>query len=200
MGLFYEEPPTEAMIRGARPLASDIRQILPLLAQHQYPLQAAPLAPLGEAASGIDIYLREFQGNTRPTPIRLEDISGKAYDRTEFRGQVTLLNFWATWCPPCVEEIPSLNRLQQKFEGRPFELVSINYAQDKQTVADFLQRVDVDFAVLLDPDGEYAKSWNVITFPSTFVIDKNGHIRYGVNAAIDWDDPELIETLEQLMR
>ena len=198
--LFFEDPPTEAMIRAAQPLARNIRQMLPLLATHDYPLRAEPLAKPAAASAGIDIYLREFSGSTRPTPIRLEAIGGKRFERTEFRGKVTLVNFWATWCPPCVEEIPSLNRLQAKFEGRPFELISINYAQDRETVAEFLQRIDVDYPVLLDPDGAYAKSWNVISFPSTFVIDKSGHIRYGVNAAIDWDDPQLLDRLEQLMR
>jgi thiol-disulfide isomerase/thioredoxin len=110
-----------------------------------------------------------------------------------------VVNFWATWCPPCIEEIPSLNRLQALMQGRPFEIISINYAQDKSTVEKFLQRVDVNFPVLLDPDGNYAKSWKVISFPSTFVIDKQGNIRYGVNAAIAWDSPELIDKLSALL-
>ena len=200
MSLFYEDPPTEAMIQAARPLARHIRRMLPLLAQHDYPLKAAPLVTTVETKSGIDIYLREFEGNTRPGPIALRDISGKPFDRAEFAGKVTLVNFWATWCPPCIEEIPSLNRLQRKLDGQPFELISINYAQDRDTVSKFLQKIPVEFPVLLDTDGAYAKSWNVISFPSTFVIDKSGHIRYGVNAAIDWDAPELLDKLEQLMR
>jgi len=199
MSLFYEDPPTAAMLRGAEPLARNLRQLLPLLAQHDYPLEPAPLATPAATKSGIDIYLREFRGNARPGPIRLRDISGKTIARENFAGRVTLVNFWATWCPPCIEEIPSLNRLKRNLEGRPFELLSINYAEDSATVSEFLQRIQVDFPVLLDSNGDYAKTWNVISFPSTFVIDKTGHIRYGVNAAIDWDDPELLQRLEDLM-
>ena len=199
MSLFYEDPPTAAMLRGAEPLARNLRQLLPLLAQHDYTLEPAPLTTPAATKSGIDIYLREFRGNARPGPIRLRDISGKTIARENFAGRVTLVNFWATWCPPCIEEIPSLNRLKRNLEGRPFELLSINYAEDSATVSEFLQRIQVDFPVLLDSNGDYAKTWNVISFPSTFVIDKTGHIRYGVNAAIDWDDPELLQRLEDLM-
>ena len=199
MSLFYEEEPTAAMQRAAQPVARSIGQILPLLARQKFPLQPVTLVPGGSTASGIDVYLKDFQGQRQPGAINLKDIDGNAVVRTSFAGQVTVINFWATWCPPCIEEIPSLNRLQALMQGRPFELISINYAQDKNTVVDFLQRIDVDFPVLLDPDGDYAKSWNVISFPSTFVIDKQGVIRYGVNAAIAWDSPELIDKLEALL-
>jgi thiol-disulfide isomerase/thioredoxin len=199
MSLFYEEPPSDAMIAESQPVARSIRQVLPLLARHDYALQALPLAAPAQSKSGIDIYLKEYHGRTRPGPIRLDDIDGGSFVRTDFSGKVTLVNFWATWCPPCIEEIPSLNRLKTKLAGRPFELISINYAQNRNTVLDFLQRIRIDFPVLLDPRGEQAAAWQVISYPSTFIIDRTGNIRYGVNAAIDWDSPELIEKLEALM-
>ncbi|MCW9030916.1 MAG: TlpA family protein disulfide reductase, partial [Gammaproteobacteria bacterium] len=119
--------------------------------------------------------------------------------KNNYKGQVTVINFWATWCRPCVEEIPSLNRLKQKMAGLPFELISINYAEDKKTILEFMRMVKVEFPVLLDQEGNFAKQWNVIAYPSTFVIDKNGKIQYGVNAAIEWDDPELIKQLKTLL-
>jgi len=82
---------------------------------------------------------------------------------------------------------------------RPFELISINFAEKRDTVAAFMQRVKVDFPVLLDVDGRHAEAWNIISYPSTFVIDPQGRIRYGVNAAIDWDDPDILPKLEALM-
>lgn len=83
--------------------------------------------------------------------------------------------------------------------GLPFELISINYAEDKETILEFMKKVQVDFPVLLDQDGNFARQWNVITYPSTFVIDKNGKIQYGVNAAIEWDNPELIKKIKTLL-
>lgn len=200
MSLFYEDPPTAAMTTAANSLAQDISRLLPLLAQHDYPRQAAPLAEGSLPESGIDLYLTKFSGKTRPPAIRLTDIGGLKVERSDYTGGVTLVNFWATWCPPCVEEIPSLNRLKTKLADRPFELISINYAQQRSEVLAFMEKVAVDFPVLLDIEGDHAAAWQVISYPSTFVIDRQGHIRYGVNAAIDWDSPELIEKLEELMR
>jgi len=199
MSLFYEEEPTDAMRKGAQPIPRSIRQMLPLLAHHKVPPQPVTLNALADSKTGVDIYLKNFKGQAKPPAIDLWDISGKRQQRTNFAGRVSVVNFWATWCPPCIEEIPSLNRLKRQMEGRPFELISINYAEDKATVLDFMQKIEVDFPVLLDASGEHAKSWKVISYPSTFVIDMQGNIRYGVNAAIEWDSPELVQQLEALM-
>ena len=199
MSLFYEEPPTEEMRRAAEPIPDTLRRMLPLLAHHEVPERQIALSSDAQTASGIDIYLKEFNADIRPASLSLDDIDGNRVIRENFAGKVTLVNFWATWCPPCVEEIPSLNRLQQTMAGRPFELISINYAEERERVAAFLERVEVEFPVLLDLDGRHAKAWNVTSYPSTFVIDRQGRIRYGVNAAIDWDDPELLSRLRALM-
>ena len=83
--------------------------------------------------------------------------------------------------------------------GLPFELISINYAEDKQAILNFMKKVNVEFPVLLDQEGNFAQKWNVITFPSTFIIDKEGKIQYGVNAAIEWDDPEFIKKIKSML-
>jgi thiol-disulfide isomerase/thioredoxin len=199
MSLFFEQPATAAMIRQAESIPASLRQLLPLLARHPISAEVPPLPEMEPVGSGIDIYLRDFRGDVPVLELVLEDVDGNTYVKRDFAGQVTLVNFWASWCAPCIEEIPSLNRLKQKMAGRPFELISINYAEQRDTVAEFLRRVEVEFPVLMDFDGRYAEAWNVISYPSTFVIDTHGRITYGVNAAIDWDDPQLIERLEALM-
>ena len=199
MSLFYQHPPTAEMHDSAAAIPAVMRKMLPLLARHELPRQPAPMRENAAAKSGIDIYLREFSAEVRPSGLDMEDVDGRRVVKTDFTGKVTLINFWATWCPPCVEEIPSLNRLQQKMDGRPFELISVNFAERRDAVAAFMQQVAVDFPVLLDLDGRHAEAWNITTYPSTFVIDPRGRIRYGVNAAIDWDDPQLIDKLEALM-
>ena len=199
MSLFFKEAPTPAMLEGAAQIPRDLRRMLPLLARHPVPVEPVSMRAGAPADSGIDMYLEEFGADIRPQPLDLENIEGQRVVENDFTGKVTLVNFWASWCAPCIEEIPSLNRLKQKMAGRPFQLISINYAEDRKTVADFMQRVPIDFPVLLDVDGEQAAAWRVISYPSTFVIDKRGRIRYGVNAAIDWNDPELLGKLEALM-
>jgi len=200
MSLFYTEEPTPAMHNSAQPIPASIRQLLPVLARHGIPATPIPMKKTLTAKSGIDIYLKDFHGNSEPEAFTLTDINGNTMVKSDFTEKVTVVNFWASWCPPCVEEIPSLNRLQKKMEGRPFELISINYAEDKNTVSSFMQKTDVDFPVLLDLSGATAHRWKVITYPSTFVIDRQGKFRYGVNAALEWDAPELIQKLESLMK
>jgi len=199
--LFYDEPASPEMRQSANSVAATLARLAPLLATHAVPQQAIALAhDNATKASGIDIYLRPYEGNIRPGVIDLLDVDGQRFRRDNFSNKVTLINFWATWCPPCVEEIPSLNRLQQAMQGQPFELISINYAEDPVTVSAFMRKVNVEFPVLMDITGEYARRWNVITYPSTFVLDTRGVIRYGVNAAIAWDDAQVIERLSELAR
>jgi peroxiredoxin len=145
-----------------------------------------------------DIKLSSFAGNPLPPAIDLPDASGQRIKLHDYRGKITVVNFWASWCPPCVEEIPSLNRLREQMQGQPFELISINYADSPEKIHEFMSRVNVQFPVLIDPNGKVSQQWNVIGFPSTFVIGKDGKIQYGVNAAIQWDAPEVINALKAL--
>lgn len=199
MSLFYQQEITTAMQQQAAPLPAQINRMLPLLEKHAKLVVPIAFQNKDSTSSGIDIYLKPYHGQVSPAPFKLADTSGQTIHKSRFTGKVTIINFWATWCPPCLQEIPSLNRLKQKMQGLRFELISINYAEDKQTILDFLHRVQVDFPVLLDHEGELAKQWRVISYPSTFIIDPQGNIRYGVNAAIEWDSPELISRLKSLL-
>lgn len=199
MSLFYQHEPTLQMRQQAKQLPANIYKMLTLLEKNPFPAKPIPLAANKHHASGIDIQLKSFSGNTQPVAIKLPDSQGNIISKPDFKGKVTVVNFWATWCPPCISEIPSLNRLKQKMQGMPFELISINYAEDKDTIKSFMQQVNVNFPVLLDHDGEFAKQWKVISYPSTFIIDPSGKIRYGVNAAIEWDNPELIARIKSLL-
>jgi len=142
--------------------------------------------------------IQAFRGDSIPSPFTLKDSNKKTIVMDNFKNKVTVVNFWATWCPPCVEEIPSLNRLRQKMKGKPFELISINYAESSQTIDNFLKKINVEFPVLLDIDGSVSTKWNVVAFPSTFVIGPDGKIHYGINAAIRWDSDEIVTLLNSL--
>ncbi|WP_455207508.1 TlpA disulfide reductase family protein [Kaarinaea lacus] len=199
--LFFSEDDAPEALQAIANLPRDIKTSIQLLEKIPSPLTPAPMKkqfqPLG---SGIDIRLIPFKGKFQPYPIDLKDASGKRYQRDKYTNQITVINFWATWCPPCVQEIPSLNRLREKMQGIPFELVSINYAESPATIQEFLQKVDVNFPVLLDETGEVSVHWKVVAFPSTFIIGPDGKIHYGVNAAILWDSPEVIKSIQNLYR
>jgi len=198
MSLFYQKQPTPQMKKGALDVSNSIDTMLKLLSQHKTPNKIIALKKTAVEKSGIDIYLKAFKGKAKPLSIRLHDTDGNLFEKNNFKDKITVINFWATWCPPCVEEIPSLNRLKQKMQGQDFELISINYAEDKAVIDNFMKKINVEFTVLLDLNGDFAKQWNVISYPSTFIIDKTGNIKYGVNAAIEWDNPELIKKIQSM--
>ncbi|MCW9048198.1 MAG: TlpA family protein disulfide reductase [Gammaproteobacteria bacterium] len=198
ISLFYDENPTAEIKNHIKALPPNIKKMIAFLDKKTVPVNPVPLNNREKIKSGIDIDLKKFKGKTEPLVINLLDAHGVQFNKNNYKNRVTVVNFWATWCPPCVEEIPSLNRLKQKMKGKAFDLISINYAEDKQVILDFLKEVDVDYPVLMDQDGRFAKKWNVITYPSTFLIDKNGKIIYGVNSAIVWDAPEVIDIINAL--
>ena len=197
---FYEDNPGNESRKQFHQLAKNMKMMILMLKKETVPLSPVTLKKLtSKKYNGIDIALKPYKGVVKPVAIKLRNAYGNKVIKTNFKKQVTVINFWATWCPPCVKEIPSLNRLKKKMRGKPFELISINYAEDQETILNFMKKVNVEFPVLLDPNGSFAKKWNVLTYPSTFVIDTNGNIKYGVNAAIEWDSEEVIEKLKNLL-
>jgi thiol-disulfide isomerase/thioredoxin len=170
-----------------------------LLSQHPAPSQAKPLQ--GEALLRGEIQTLVKLAQPKPVkPFVLRTIDGQVYDSSVFDSRVVLLNFWATWCPPCVEELPSLNRLQQRYAAEELLVVSIDFRETPQEMADFLRDTPVEFPVLMDLDGEVSLDWGVFSFPSSFIIDRQGRVRYAANRAIDWDSEEVWQAVDSLLK
>ena len=123
-----------------------------------------------------------------PLPLLLDDLDGKPVDLQSLKGQVVLLNFWATWCDGCRAEIPALNRLQQQFGGRKLRVVGVNVGEGAARIAQFMERIPIHFTVLRDVDSTVLKGWHIRILPSTFLIDRNGMLRYQLVGEADWDD------------
>ncbi len=200
-GVFYSRDNKAATLKQMRLMPKKIQAAIRLFTITKKPEYAAVLKNKTNVQSTpLDIKLKTYKANPKPRPLNLMDVLGKRYKTKGYKNKVTVVNFWATWCPPCIKEIPSLNHLRLLMANEPFELISVNYGDDKQTILNFMKKVNVDFPVLLDPTGKEASKWNVLVFPSTFVIAPNGKIKYGVNAAIHWDDPAVVKTLKALMK
>lgn len=188
--------PTRKLLRK---LPGELHGVIRMLAQLPPPKQIPQYAFEPEPIVPLNSKLTPYRAHSIPRDISLASTNGQHFDVNDYKGKVTVINFWATWCHPCREEIPSLNRLRKKMYGKPFQLISINYAENARTVEAFLRHFKVNYPVLLDMNGKVSAKWNVIAYPSTFVIGSDGRIHYGVNAAIDWDSAHVIHLLDSLM-
>ena len=165
------------------------------------PSAVAAHAGAGEAAgaeAGADL-LRPVREPFAAPPLALRDLAGRPVDLAALRGQVVLVNFWATWCPPCVEEIPSLDRLHAQLAGRGFTVLAVDVGEDRATVERFLADRPVRFPVLLDPEGASFKTWKAYAFPTSVLLDRAHRARYAVYGAFAWDSPEVVRTIGGLL-
>lgn len=134
-------------------------------------------------------------------PISATDLDGVERSLAEFSGKVVVVNFWATWCPPCLSELPSMQRLWERFGDGDFVMLGVNVGEDRQTVLDFVQSFDtpIDYPLLTDDDLKVVKRWPVFGLPTTFVIDRKGRIVYKALGERDWADPGIEAAIVELI-
>jgi thiol-disulfide isomerase/thioredoxin len=143
--------------------------------------------------------LKRWSGGATP-PLELVDLEGKQHRLADYRGKAVLVNFWATWCVPCRDEMPSIERLRASLEGRPFAVLAVNLAEPQSRIRGFLEKVPVRFTVLLDSDTKTAKAWQAKLLPATYIIGPDGAIRYRHLGELDWSRPEVRAVIVDLMK
>ena len=124
-------------------------------------------------------------------PLVLRDIEGRTLNLDAFRGRTVLVNFWATWCPPCVAEMPSLARMREKLAALGVDVVAVNLQENAARIRPFAERLGLDFAIVRDHDGAASKRWGVRVFPTTFVVDPDHRLALVAVGEIDWNTPEV---------
>jgi peroxiredoxin len=136
----------------------------------------------------------------RAPEFRLTTLEGKQASLSDFRGKVVIVHFWATWCPPCVEEMPGIERLSRSFDGKDFALLAVSVDEGgAQAVASFLNRNKLSLPVLLDPGGKISHSYGTFKFPESYIIDRSGVVRYKVIGPADWNVSENINAIRGLI-
>src|SRR5277367_1570919 len=155
-------------------------------------MAAIVLASTAFAASG------DAQG---PAPVfTLATLSGQTDGLSQYKGQVVMVNFWATWCGPCQQEMPLLDQMYKKYKPAGFTLIGVNVDKDAPPVKELLARKPVSFPVLLDPKNQVSKDYHVDEMPSTVIIDRKGEIRYIHRGYRPGDENEYQDRIRQLIR
>jgi peroxiredoxin len=134
-----------------------------------------------------------------PPPLALKDLDGRQHRLVDYRGKVVLINFWATWCGPCREEMPSIQELKNKLAGRPFVVLAVNLDEPESRIRKFLTQMKLDFPILLDPDRKVAKGWNARILPATFIVGPDGRVRYSLVGEINWANEHIVARISELL-
>jgi peroxiredoxin len=159
-------------------------------------LAAALLVMLCGAAAAADLKL--WTGGPPPA-LALKDLDGRQHRLADYRGKVVLINFWASWCGPCREEMPSIQELKNKLAGRPFVVLAVNLDEPESRIRKFLTQMKLDFPILLDPDRNVAKGWNARILPATFIVGPDGRVRYSLVGEMDWANEHIVARISELL-
>jgi thiol-disulfide isomerase/thioredoxin len=144
--------------------------------------------------------LQPFDADDLKMNFSLTDLKGTTRTLDEFRGKVVVINFWASWCVPCVTEMPGMQRLQDALEAQPFEILAINVSESENRVREFIKRMKLNMTILLDLDRGTFEAWQGKVLPTSFLLDRTGKIRYQVTGPIEWDGEEAGKIIEALIQ
>lgn len=158
------------------------------------PAIAADLPPL---AHGLT------QQAPKPAPaLQLAGLDGRPHDLATLKGKVVLVNFWATWCPPCRREMPSMERLRAALAGEAFVVLAVDVGEDVDTIEAFTSQLDAapTFPILLDANGNAMRAWKVAGLPTTYLVDEQGRVVASAIGGREFDHPEMVEAIRKLLR
>ncbi len=162
-----------------------------------YPARASEAAFAGLAReAGMETYAVALKAPN----FELRGLDGEARAKRDYRGRVVLLNFWGSWCPPCREEFPSLERLHEALGGRDFTVLAIAVADTGDAVAGFLAGRRPAFDILLDEDRKAADAYHAAGVPVTYLLDRQGRLLAGKTGPQQWDGPQMQSLIRELIR
>ena len=162
---------------------------------------AATASEMASATALGDLFTPIPSQHASPPELRLDDLDGHSRGLSDFLGSVVVVNFWASWCIPCVKELPSMQVARNRLAAEPFELIAVNVGEDAEQVAAFLQRFDppLEFPVLLDENMVVTKQWQVRALPTSYIVDRSGRARYIATGARNFDAPEVFRAIRALI-
>lgn len=136
-----------------------------------------------------------------PAPdFTLPDLEGKLHNLADLRGRVVVLNFWATWCPPCIDEMPSLQRLHRALADQGIAVVAVSVDERFSDIGAFVRKFQLTFTVLHDDGKKVSRKYQTFKYPETYILDREGRLKSKVVGPRDWATPTVIRDLVELLR
>ncbi|MDP2815504.1 MAG: TlpA disulfide reductase family protein [Rectinemataceae bacterium] len=139
-----------------------------------------------------------FETPAKPKDFTVQTLGGKLATRSSLKGNIVLLNFWATWCPPCKEEIPSIENLSLAMKGKNFAVMAISTGETKATVSSFVADRKMSYPIYLDPKRSLVNEYASKGIPTTYILDKSGNFIAAIIGGIKYDSPEAIALFSEL--
>ncbi len=201
---FFRDDATAAELKASSELSSHIIQAMHLTGTYTQSRKAPPLQDSkwnlsNKTTAKKTGTLRIYNGRLKPENFTVNNLDNQPVSLFDHQGKVVLINFWASWCPPCVHEIPSMNSLKKDLSDQPFTILAINLGEPLADIQSFISTHPVSFPVLLDPQQAVAKKWQVFAFPSSYLLDKKGLIRFSVAGGIDWNSSAVRAAIKTLL-
>lgn len=156
----------------------------------------------------VAVILTVACGEKSPAPVigqpipdfELPDLQGNAFRLSEHRGKVVLINFWASWCPPCVEEMPSLEKLHRALDGKGLEIVGVSVDESLEDIEKFRSELNLSFTFLHDKGARVSHSYQTFKYPETYVVGGDGNLKWKIIGPRDWIAPALMLDLVALIK
>jgi peroxiredoxin len=128
-------------------------------------------------------------------------LDGKMVSLSDYKGKVVLVNIWATWCPPCVDEMPSMEKLYRKFKGKNFEILAVSIDEPGlKAVAPFMKKSNLTFPALIDSEGAVKAVYGITGIPESFIIDQQGLLLKKIVGPVDWATPNIFRFFSELIQ
>jgi peroxiredoxin len=160
----------------------------------------APFAVRAVAVLAVALPVLATSSSAPAPDFSLPSNTGKTINLSQYKGQVVMLNFWATWCGPCRKEMPILESIHKKYSKMGFTMIGVNVEPDSKAAVDWLKQTPVSFPVLFDKDSKVSQLYKVNTMPSTVIIDRKGNVQFSHRGYKDGDENEYLNSIRALVR
>ena len=144
--------------------------------------------------------IQPYSGPQRRIDFDLENLAEESRSLADYRGRLLFLNFWATWCPPCIEEMPSMQRLSDQLQGDGLSMVAVNVQEGRDDIRPFVDELGLRFEILLDRRGQTGQAYGVRGLPTTVLLDREGYVLGTKLGFAIWDDPRVVQALRDVLQ